>query len=106
MVLRFGSLLLVSGLSAGAAITLISVADEIRLGREAQRQVKAETPEVGGAAGAYVAGIGRQIAARAGGPGYPYSFTIANYREVNAFALPGGPVWINRGAIQAARTES
>ena len=87
-------------------INLISVSDEIKLGREAQRQVKAQTPEVGGAPAAYVAGIGRQIAARAGGPGYPYSFSVANYRDVNAFALPGGPVWINRGAIQAARTES
>ena len=106
MVLRFGSLVLVAGLSAVSVLTLISVADEIKLGREAQRQVKAQTPEVGGAPAAYVAGIGRQIAARAGGPGYPYSFTLANYREVNAFALPGGPVWINRGAIQAARTES
>jgi predicted Zn-dependent protease len=31
---------------------------------------------------------------------------VANYREINAFALPGGPVWVNRGALQAAGTES
>jgi predicted Zn-dependent protease len=87
-------------------INLVSVADEIKIGREAQREVKAQTPEVGGAVGAYVTGIGRQLAAHAGGPRYPYSFSLANYREVNAFALPGGPVWLNRGAIQAARTEA
>jgi predicted Zn-dependent protease len=31
---------------------------------------------------------------------------VANYREINAFSLPGGPVWINRGVIHAATNES
>ena len=50
--------------------------------------------------------VGRQLAAHAKGPRYPYSFSVANYREINAFALPGGPVWIHRGAIQAATNEA
>jgi predicted Zn-dependent protease len=54
----------------------------------------------------YVARIGRELAAHAVGERYPYTFSVANYREINAFALPGGPVWINRGAMQAAGTES
>jgi predicted Zn-dependent protease len=89
-----------------AAITLISVADEIKLGREAQKQVRASTPQVGGATGTLVSSVGRQLAAKAGGPKYPYAFSVANYRDLNAFALPGGPVWINRGVLQAARTEA
>jgi predicted Zn-dependent protease len=89
-----------------AGIALISVDDEIKLGREAQKEVKSELPEIGGSAHAYVASLGRQLAARARGPKYPYSFSIANYREINAFALPGGPVWVHRGAIQAATNES
>ena len=93
-------------LAAIAAITLISVTDEIKLGREAQKQVRASTPEVGGDVAAYVAGVGRQLAARAGGPKYSYGFSVANYRDLNAFALPGGPVWINRGVLQAARSEA
>jgi predicted Zn-dependent protease len=88
------------------AITLISVSDEIKLGREAQKQVRASTPEVGGRVSAYVASVGRQLAARAGGPKYPYGFSVANYRDLNAFALPGGPIWVNRGVLQAARTEA
>ena len=91
---------------AVAAITLISVADEIKLGREAQKQVQSSTPRVQGTAASYVSSLGRQIAATAGGPKYPYSFSVANYRDLNAFALPGGPVWVNRGVLQAARTES
>jgi predicted Zn-dependent protease len=89
-----------------AAIALISVGDEIRLGREAQKQVRASTPQLGGATASYVASVGKQLAAKAGGPKYPYGFTVANYRDLNAFALPGGPVWVNRGVLQAARTES
>jgi predicted Zn-dependent protease len=31
---------------------------------------------------------------------------VANYREINALALPGGPVWVHRGAIAAAANEA
>ena len=55
---------------------------------------------------AYVENLGRRIAARADGPRFPYTFDVANSREVNAFALPGGPIWINRGTIDAAQTEA
>jgi predicted Zn-dependent protease len=89
------------------ALSLVSVQDEIAIGKQAQAQVKKETPHVGDAAvQAYVARIGRQLAAHARGERYPYSFSVADYREINAFALPGGPVWINRGAMHAAATES
>jgi len=84
----------------------VSVADEIKLGREAQRQVQTQVPQIDGSVKAYVSSIGRQLAAQTRGPRYPYSFSIANYREINAFALPGGPVWIHRGAIQAASNEA
>jgi predicted Zn-dependent protease len=97
---------MLSGLAVAAAITLISVPEEIKLGREAQKQVRASTPQVGGSTGDYVASIGKQLTAKAGGPRYPYTFSVANYRDLNAFALPGGPVWVNRGVLQAARTEA
>ena len=84
----------------------MSVADEIKLGREAQRQLRAELPHIDGAVQAYVASLGGRLAAHARGPRYPYSFSVANYREINAFALPGEPVWVHRGAIQAAKNEA
>lgn len=94
--------------TAGAAqFELLSVQDEIQLGRESQQQVRKQVPELSDSAvNVYVREIGRRLAARAGGPKYPYSFSIANYREINAFALPGGPVWIHRGAISAAANEA
>jgi predicted Zn-dependent protease len=55
---------------------------------------------------AYVRTVGRQLAMRASGPRYPYTVSIANYAELNAFALPGGKVWITRGMIEAAVNEA
>jgi predicted Zn-dependent protease len=93
--------------SAGVAFSLVSVEQEVQIGREAQRQVRAKVPELQDAAiNRYVDRIGSRLAANAPGPRYPYSFSIANYREVNAFALPGGPIWVHRGALEAAGNEA
>jgi predicted Zn-dependent protease len=37
---------------------------------------------------------------------FSYSFKVVNVRDANAFALPGGPIYINRGMIEASATES
>jgi len=90
-----------------SAIQLVSVQDEIAIGKQAQVEVRKQTPQLGDAAvQAFVTRIGRQLAAHARGAHYPYSFSVANYREINAFALPGGPIWVNRGAIEAAGAEA
>src|SRR5688572_2749810 len=97
-------LLAVAGL---AAITLVSVEDEIAIGRQANAQVRKEMPEVGDAQViGYIRSIGQRLVRRAPGPKYPYTFSVANYREINAFALPGGPVWIHRGVLHSATNES
>jgi predicted Zn-dependent protease len=93
--------------SAIGALKLISVNDEIALGRQAQQDVRRQVPELrDSAVNNYVKSLGRRLAARADGPRYPYTFDVANYREINAFALPGGPIWIHRGAIEAAQNEA
>src|SRR5206468_128625 len=89
------------------AIQLVSVSDEIAIGRHAHAEMRRQTPQLADVAvNHYVARIGQQLAIHAPGARYPYSFSVANYREINAFALPGGPVWVNRGAIQAAGNEA
>jgi predicted Zn-dependent protease len=93
--------------TAIGALRLISVNDEIALGRQAQQDVRRKVPEVRDSLVAnYVENLGRRLAAQADGPRYPYSFDVANYREINAFALPGGPIWIHRGAIDVAQNEA
>jgi predicted Zn-dependent protease len=93
--------------ATAGAFSLVSVQDEVAIGRQAQTQVRRQVPELGDSVtNRYIDSIGRRLAAHAGGPRYPYDFSVANYREVNAFALPGGPVWVHRGAIQLATRES
>src|SRR5690349_5225984 len=53
----------------------------------------------------YVQRLGNDLATHAPGEKWPYSFHVVNQKEINAFALPGGPVYINVGTIQAADTE-
>src|SRR5260370_40424318 len=57
----------------------------------------------------YVEGVGRRLVAAIPADlqhaGFQYTFKAANVREINAFALPGGPMFINRGMIEAAHTE-
>jgi beta-barrel assembly-enhancing protease len=96
-----------AGIGLGAQVRLLTVEDEIEIGRDSQAEVRRRLPELTDReVTSYITAIGRRLAARATGPRYPYSFTIANYREINAFALPGGPVWIHRGGISAARNEA
>jgi predicted Zn-dependent protease len=95
------------GLALARGLSLISVPEEIAIGKAADRQVRKEMPVLHDAATtAYVAKLGRRLAASARGPKYPYRFAVVNQADINAFALPGGAVWINRGALQAATNES
>lgn len=89
------------------AVTLVSVPDEIAIGRQADVQVRMKVRELrDGAVRGYVTSLGKRLAAVAPGPKYPYTFTVADSRDLNAFSLPGGPVWINRGTLAAATNES
>lgn len=101
------TLFVVASASGVAALQLVSVEQEIEIGREAQQEIQRQVPQLRDAAlERYVDGIGARLVQHAPGNQYPYSFTIADYKEINAFALPGGPVWIHRGAMAAAQTEA
>src|SRR5204862_1340526 len=55
----------------------------------------------------YIANLGAQLAARAPNENkFPFTFKVVDEKEINAFALPGGPVYVNRGAIEAADNEA
>jgi beta-barrel assembly-enhancing protease len=53
----------------------------------------------------YVRALGGRLASHAPGHDFPYQFEVVNAREINAFALPGGFVFVHAGAIAAARGE-
>lgn len=89
------------------AITLVSVQEEIEIGKQTDAQVRQQMPELRDSqTTAYIRALGQQLSRGAPGPKYPYRFSVADYREINAFALPGGPVWIHRGVLQSATNES
>ena len=81
--------------------------DEIAMGGRRSSRCGGKSPNCAIATvNRYIDTLGRRIAARADGPRYPYSFDVANQRDINAFALPGGPIWVHRGLIDAAQNES
>jgi predicted Zn-dependent protease len=54
----------------------------------------------------YLNELGRRLSAHAPGYKFPYQYRCVNSAEINAFALPGGFIYIDRGAIEAASTEA
>ena len=83
---------------------------DVQIGREAAAEVRKQYPiitddEIDG----YLSRLGNRLVANAPPefrhPQFRYSFTPVNLKDINAFALPGGPMFVNRGMIEAARGE-
>ncbi|MDR0786586.1 MAG: M48 family metalloprotease [Gemmatimonadota bacterium] len=103
-------------LAAGCAInpvtgarqlTLISEQQEIQMGREYAAEVQqtmrlVDDPELQ----AYVSRLGRQLAAASERPNLPWSFSVVDDPTPNAFALPGGFVFVTRGLMALMGTEA
>ncbi|MCI0622438.1 MAG: M48 family metallopeptidase [Acidobacteria bacterium] len=86
------------------------VEDDLELGRKAAAQAEREFPLLrDGEIESYVNQVGQRIVdaipAAFQHPQFRYTFKVVNAGEINAFALPGGPMFVNRGMIEAARTE-
>lgn len=86
------------------------VQDDVKIGREASLEVEKQFPILNDAeATRYVESVGRRLVAAIPSqyqqPGFQYKFQIVNASDINAFALPGGPMYVNRGMIEAANNE-
>ena len=85
----------------------ISEAQEIELGREAATMIEADLQLLDDQrVGDYVSRLGEALVARSGRADLSYAFTVVDSPEINAFALPGGFIYVNRGLIEAAENES
>jgi Zn-dependent protease with chaperone function len=85
---------------------LFSAEQDVEIGRGSVAQIEQQLPVLRDSeAEQYVNRIGRRLAENAGGPNFPYQFRVINAADINAFALPGGPIYINRGIIDNARNE-
>jgi Zn-dependent protease with chaperone function len=87
-----------------------SVSEDVKLGREAAAEVRKELPMLNDdRVDGWVQDIGatlvRAIPAEFQHRQLRYTFDVINQKEINAFALPGGPMFLNRGMIEAAKSE-
>jgi len=86
----------------------MSPEEEQRVGREEHPKILAEfggeypDPKVK----AYVNRIGNELTRHIETPGQPFTFTVLNSPVINAFALPGGYVYITRGILALAEDEA
>ncbi len=86
---------------------MFSTNQDVEFGREASRDAEKQLPMLNQPqVDDYVNRLGQKLAAKAPGAKYPYQFKVVNQGDINAFALPGGPIYINRGTIEAAENES
>jgi len=88
--------------------SLVSESREIEIGRESDPAI---TAEMGGlypddALQRYVSGLGMKIAATGERPSLPWSFKLLDDDLVNAFALPGGFVYVTRGILGYMNSEA
>jgi predicted Zn-dependent protease len=91
-----------------AAFNQYSPEQDIEIGRQATAEVNRQMPVLpdSNPVSKYVQQLGQQLAAHAPGQvKWPFSFHVVNIKEINAFALPGGPIYIHVGTIQAADDE-
>jgi hypothetical protein len=111
------ALLLTGALALGQA-TKISApknsykpADDVKLGGEAAQQVRREMPLLpeNGDIDNYVERVGAVLVSAIppefSHSEFKYEFSVVNASDINAFALPGGPMFVNRGMIEAAHSE-
>jgi predicted Zn-dependent protease len=105
---------LVTSIGAQTVVTLpknkYTPEQDVKLGKEAAAEVRKQYPIINDARIAkYLTGLGDRLVANAppelNQKVYEYSFTPVNVKEINAFALPGGPMFVNRGMITGAASE-
>ena len=83
---------------------------DVQLGREAAAEVRRQLPMLNDRASeTFVQEVGERLIGAIPGelrqPAFDYTFDVVNLKEINAFALPGGPMFLHRGMIEAAGTE-
>jgi beta-barrel assembly-enhancing protease len=85
---------------------LFSTEQDVEVGRQSAAEVERQLPLLTSEfAESYINKIGTRLAEAAPGAKYPYQFKVTNVSDINAFALPGGFMYVNRGLIEAAGDE-
>ena len=90
-----------------SGFNLFSVQQDVEVGQQSAAEVERQLPILNDTRTTnFLGGIVARLAAQAPGAKYPYSIKAVNATEINAFALPGGPMFVNRGLITTSRNEA
>lgn len=113
---KIGALLVISGAmwSVVAEIkppkpgfNLFSTQQDVQLGKEAKAQVESQMPVIHDTTiNGYLTQIGQKLAASPHAGNWPFSFETIYDKNINAFALPGGPMFVNTATIESADNEA
>lgn len=94
-------------LATSTAACGVSTQQEVQLGQEYSAQINAQLPIVQDAeVNRYVNLLGDTLAKLADDRGIDYHFYVVNAAEINAFAVPGGFVYVNRGLVERTQNLS
>jgi len=86
---------------------LFSPEQDVQMGKEAADEVRKTMPIVNNKELTdYVNRIGKRLAASKHAGNFPYTFEVLNDPSINAFALPGGPMFVHTGLIASVDNES
>jgi predicted Zn-dependent protease len=87
--------------------SLVSEGQEVSMGQEGDKAVQAEYGVYDDPAlNAYVDGIGKKLAAVSERPNLEWHFRVVDSPVVNAFALPGGYIYVTRGILAVCNSEA
>ncbi len=86
---------------------LFKPADDVKMGQEYAREIEGQVHVISDPTlHAYVNRIGQRLVNGIEGEKFPFTFKVVNDQSINAFALPGGPMYVHTGLIAAADSEA
>ena len=86
---------------------MFSAQQDVEVGQQASVEAERQVPLLNDSrVDNYLNSLGRRLSAQTPGYKFPYAYKAVNDRAINAFALPGGHIYLNRGTIEAANSEA
>lgn len=107
LVLLFATACAVNPVTGKKELSLISEAQEIELGKQTDSEIRAQYGVYNDPAlTAYVRGIGMSMTQLTHRPGLTYHFAVLDTPVINAFAVPGGYIYVTRGILSLMNSEA
>ena len=97
----------ISGAAVAAPALFLSDADEVKIGMQTKAEVLSQMPAFPNPdIRDYVTGIGQKMVAQVSRKNLPWEFYVVQTKEVNAFAAPGGFIFVTTGALRLMKNEA